>query len=113
MSETVESPSDRAADARAELERERAVLQERVTELDSSGHELDFDENFADSAQVAAEMGENRVLFDQLRRELDDVEHALTRLDDGTYGTCETCGEPIGDDRLELLPATRFCINCA
>jgi DnaK suppressor protein len=37
----------------------------------------------------------------------------LTRLDAGTYGTCEVCGEPIGTARLEARPAARTCINCA
>jgi DnaK suppressor protein len=34
----------------------------------------------------------------------------LGKLDAGTYGMCESCGEPIGDDRLEAMPAARFCM---
>jgi len=98
---------------RAALEQEADQLRERVHELDATSDELSFDEGFADSGQVAAERGENRVLYDQLRRELDDVEHALQRMDEGTYGTCEVCGNPISEARLELLPATRFCIDHA
>ena len=41
--------------------------------------------------------------------EVADVQHALDRLDDGTYGTCEICGTPIGDDRLAEQPAARTC----
>ena len=44
---------------------------------------------------------------------LDEVELALTRLDDGTYGRCEECGEPIDDDRLAELPIIRTCAKCA
>ena len=44
---------------------------------------------------------------------LDEVELALTRLDDGTYGRCEECGEPIDDDRLAELPIIRTCAGCA
>ena len=40
-----------------------------------------------------------------------DVEHALKRLDDGTYGTCEACGKPIDGGRLEAMPAARFCLD--
>jgi len=98
---------------RAALEQEASTLRERVHELDATSDELSFDEGFADSGQVAAERGENRVLYDQLRRELDDVEHALARMDEGTYGTCEVCGNQISDARLEMLPATRFCIDHA
>ena len=107
-----EAPQD-LDPVRAELERERTILREKVQELDSRGDDLDYDDNFADSAQVAAEMGENRVLYDQLRRDLDDIEKALERMDAGTYGTCEVCGTDIGDDRLEVMPSTRVCIEHA
>jgi len=43
---------------------------------------------------------------------LDEVERALTRLDDGTYGRCETCGSPIDDERLAELPIVRTCGSC-
>jgi DnaK suppressor protein len=48
-------------------------------------------------------------ILDDLESELRDVEHALARLEDGTYGICEVCGEPIGEIRLEARPATRVC----
>lgn len=41
-----------------------------------------------------------------------EVAFALARLDTGTYGTCVSCGQQIPDDRLEVVPATRFCIRC-
>jgi RNA polymerase-binding transcription factor DksA len=62
---------------------------------------------------VAAEQGENAVLANRLRAELDEVERALAKLDDGTYGRCEVCGGPIAEARLEAMPATRFCIDHA
>ncbi len=43
----------------------------------------------------------------------DDVLAALSRVGDGTYGLCETCGRPISQDRLEVMPHTRHCIDCA
>lgn len=45
----------------------------------------------------------------QVEGELVDVERALARLDDGTYGTCEVCGEPIDGERLSSQPATALC----
>jgi DnaK suppressor protein len=42
-------------------------------------------------------------------RDVDDVERALQRLDDGTFGTCEVCGEPIPDDVIAASPASRTC----
>ena len=44
---------------------------------------------------------------------LAEVEAALSRLDDGTYGWCVRCAEPIGVARLHVAPRTRFCIDCA
>lgn len=72
-----------------------------------------FDDNFADSGQVAAEQGENRLLAGELQTELADVERALAKLDDGSYGTCEVCGERIAAARLDAMPATRYCIDHA
>lgn len=45
-----------------------------------------------------------------LEGELEDIQHALRRIEDGSYGTCEECGTRIGDDRLEAKPWARFCI---
>ena len=44
--------------------------------------------------------------------ELEEIEYALERIDEGTYGVCEECDEPIGVERLEALPFTAVCIKC-
>ena len=100
---------------RSQLTHERDRLEAQISSLEP-GHGAaspDFDDNFADSGQVAAEQGENMALAGQLRTELDEVERALAKLDDGTYGKCETCGESIVPARLEAMPAARFCIDHA
>lgn len=100
---------------RGDLTGERDRLEAQIASLEP-GHGAaspDFDDNFADSGQVAAEQGENKVLASQLRTELDEVERALAKLDDGTYGKCETCGQAIVAARLEAKPAARFCIEHA
>jgi DnaK suppressor protein len=94
---------------RASLETERTQLNEQLTELDGG----DFDENFADSGQVAAEQGEVHALASSLKDQLDAVEQALVKLDEGTYGLCERCQQPIPAARLEAVPASRFCIEHA
>ena len=99
------------ADLRAQLEEERSRLRAQLLELGVSGDaSLTFDENFADSGQVAAEQGETRMLAASLNDQLREAEAALARMDDGSYGRCEVCGEPIAPARLEAMPATRFCI---
>lgn len=99
---------------RDELESERERLRKQIDELasDSDGAPA-HDENFADSAQVAAEMGEARALAGSLREQLDDVEEALKALDEGRYGLCEVCSQPIAEARLEAMPTTRRCIDHA
>jgi RNA polymerase-binding transcription factor DksA len=99
---------------RTELAHERDDLAHRLSELTNDGEGApEFDENFADSAQVTAEQVENLSLAANLRDQLSDVEAALARLDDGTYGTCEVCGKAVSAARLEAMPATRFCIDHA
>lgn len=102
------------SDTRDRLEAEQAHLREQLHEL-TPEHEAspDFDDNFADSGQVAAEQGENRVLASSLAEQLDEVNAALHRLDAGTYGQCVVCGEAIAAERLEAMPATPHCIRHA
>ena len=99
---------------RDQLEDERSRLAGQIAAL-TAGHEGSpaYDENFADSGQVAAELGENLALLNQLNEQVEDIEHALAKFDEGTYGLCEACKNPIADARLEAMPATRFCIQHA
>ena len=103
------------ADLRAALEEERASLQHQLTELGFADGEvgLEYDSNFADSSQVTAERGEAEARAASLRETLEEVDHALAKFDDGTYGRCESCGNMIGEARLEAKPSARFCIDCA
>jgi RNA polymerase-binding transcription factor DksA len=101
-------------DFRALLEEERDSLLPHLADLgfgDAGG--LRYDPNFADTSQVTAERGEAEVLAGQLKEALDAVEKALAKLDQGTYGTCERCGKPISTARLQAMPASPYCIDCA
>ncbi len=76
-----------------------------------------FEHGQVEHGQVAgpeqvAEEELHRAAVDAVDGLLDEVELALARLDDGTYGRCEACGEPIVDDRLARLPIARTCGNC-
>ena len=111
--DTFEASSTEPGELREVLGAQREQLSEQLHDLGVEGEAGIVDDNFADTAQVSAEQGEQQALAAQLRDQLDDVERALARLDDGTYGTCEICGQPIGEARLEVMPATRFCIEHA
>ena len=98
---------------RAQLESERAQLRGQLDQLNGGDEGPGFDDNFADSGQVAAEQGEVQSLLRQLREQLEEVERALGKMDKGTYGQCEVCGGEIAAARLEAMPAARHCINHA
>ena len=109
-----DAPVDADVDYRALLEAERAELRAKLAEL-GFGEEggLKYDANFADTSQVTAERGEAEALAGQLREALSEVEAAIDRLEKGTYGRCERCGQPISPSRVEAKPAARRCIACA
>ena len=104
---------------RETLERSREELIDELRQLGAdpdSGkvRQLgDVDDNFADSASAAAERAETLTLIEQLSQRLSDVEHALERVDDGTYGVCERCGKDIAATRLEARPMSTLCVECA
>jgi hypothetical protein len=56
--------------------------------------------------------GSPELTIEEVDRLLDEVEAALTRLDEGSYGTCRTCGGPIDDHRLAGLPTAQTCARC-
>jgi DnaK suppressor protein len=99
------------------LVEERELLRQQLRDLgvnpdDPSSVEIQVDPGFADSAQTTAERNRVLSIAQGLRTNLDDVEHALGRIDAGTYGTCERCGKEIALERLEAVPFARLCIDC-
>ena len=108
------------ARAAKRLEEERTRLQgirdgiqreqdEAVSE--TAGELSSFDQHPGDSGTETFEMEKNVSLLEQVDDELLEIEAAVQRLERGTYGTCLACGRPIGDERLEAMPATRFCVE--
>ena len=81
------------------------------TESESLSELSGADQHQADLGTETFNRERDLSILEQVEAELADVTHALKRLDEGTYGTCEACGKPIGDERLEALPASRFCVE--
>ena len=102
-------------DERDRLRRLRATLDgehlDDEPEEDASGELSHADQHPADAASDAFEREKEFALLDQVDADLAAVDRALERLSNGTYGRCEACGEPIGDPRLEVVPAARFCVE--
>lgn len=106
--------------ARQHLDEERSRLEGIRTELatlhdesedESLGELSSMDQHQADVGTETFNRERDLAILENVEAELADIEHALKRLDEGTYGTCEACGQPIADERLEAMPAARFCLN--
>lgn len=103
----------------AGLHHRKAVLEARLRELDIRLHviedELDSHQS-KDWGELAVEREEDEVLEGIGKSGLAEIEQiraALARIADGSYGFCVTCGNEISAERLDVLPATPFCRNCA
>src|SRR5262249_29594184 len=97
----------------------RRLLNERKQELLNEAEKtvdgMDGDPNFPDPTDRAAlESDRNFILRirDRERKLIAKIEEALRRLEDGSYGVCEECGEMIGTARLKARPVTTLCIEC-
>jgi RNA polymerase-binding protein DksA len=105
------------ASLRAELEAEHARLR---AEIEAQGADPDSDDvtfvddpNFADRSHSTEERSRAIALVRTFRATLAEVDRALARIADGSYGRCERCGNPIAVERLEALPWATLCIDDA
>ncbi len=65
-----------------------------------------------EEATESFELEKRLAVEKQVRDHLVEVEHALDKFEKGTYGLCDSCGQPIATDRLEALPQASLCVNC-
>ncbi|SDC49573.1 TraR/DksA family transcriptional regulator [Rhodococcus tukisamuensis] len=108
------STRQRITVGRAEAAHRIDFLTARLAEIIEGSHlTTDDDEHDPEGATVAFERAQAASLLAEARRDLDELAEAERRLDAGTYGICERCGDPIGRERLEALPGARRCIGCA
>lgn len=101
----------------AALKKERQKLVRQLTELGATEDgeltgDVEFGDGFADAAAATAERSEVLGIVDNLAKLLADVDQALQRVDEGTYGLCKACGKEIGEARMEFRPTSRYCIDC-
>ena len=100
--------------ARETLNEMRAQLLRSVQEELHEGREQTKDEGMDtyDLASDARDREISTILTDRDRDKLQAIDDALARVEDGSYGACESCESDIAEARLEALPFTRLCINC-
>jgi DnaK suppressor protein len=105
---------------RSELTRYRDRLESQLAALTQQGdatvHDLvDGGEELPDPSDRAtreSEIGSELRMRDRDRKLITKIQQALARIDAGTFGTCASCGEPIGAARLRARPVTELCIEC-
>jgi DnaK suppressor protein len=103
-------------DVRRRLEEHRDRTRARVEALakrpelgSAQGFGKRIGDGTVESISRLTEIGVGTSLEERLLR----IERALTKLDEGTYGSCDSCGEPIAPKRLEAMPESVLCMECA
>jgi DnaK suppressor protein len=108
-------PETRTEDIRAALSARRDELQAEysaaVAEMTLAGV-VDAGDDVADLGTKAFNRDQEFAVAVSIRSRIDQVERALERLDEGRYGTCETCSEEIPVARLAAFPAVTLCVAC-
>ena len=109
------------AEIRQQLESERGNLLAQLDELtadsfdgtqsDMTG-EVGLDDDFADAGSATFERERDLSIQNNVRDLIDQMNRAIQRIEDGNYGTCERCGNPIEAARLKALPHALLCMDC-
>jgi DnaK suppressor protein len=106
------------AEVRKELEAEAAGLREDIFTAESEiaarlGDAVgDAGDDSADAGAKTFQREHELALTQNARELLTQIERALARIEDGSYGVCESCGEPIGKARLQAFPRAVLCVSC-
>jgi DnaK suppressor protein len=100
------------------LKKEKAELLEKLEQLRTLGQpsaERKEGSPFGkreEGADEASELEKRLALEERLGESLNEVEHALQKYEAGTYGLCDSCGQPIETGRLEAIPQASLCLSC-
>lgn len=106
---------------RQRLEAERARLQDEKNKVGSRANrrngeewsaESQYDDHIAELGTDAFDRERDLASMDSVESVLEEVEIALRKIEEGTYGVCDACGQPISAARLEALPYASFCLDC-
>lgn len=109
------------AGIRAKLEEEREELTIELKEIEEAAFqssqselsgEVGYDEDYADAGSATFEREKDLSIHNNVLDLLEKVNKALRKIDDGWYGTCESCGKPITKVRLKALPSVLLCLEC-
>lgn len=102
---------------RVQLEEEKHQAMDRIAQLKQQDPFSDPDrltDNAAKDMEATEEDSHDRsaAMVDQLTQKVTDIDAALGRISDGSYGTCTNCGNPIEQERLAIMPTATLCLAC-
>lgn len=109
------------ASFKKKLEKEKEVLEKQYRDLEEGNllssqsefsGEMPFEEDYAASGTTTFERERDLSLSENVKDLQKRVNEALDHIEDGTYGTCDMCGERIQEERLKALPYANLCIKC-
>ncbi len=88
----------------------RAEAEQLAEEMEPG--DTQFDEESGEGGTLNVERERDLALSAQARNAVDEIDRALAKIDAGTYGICERCGQPIPKERLKALPYAALCVAC-
>jgi len=103
---------------RSRLEHERKRLTEELEQLKAGTRPADERREGSpfgkreEEATESFELEKRLALEKRIKDQLAEIEHALNKFDQGTYGLCDNCSQPIDPARLEALPQANLCLSC-
>jgi DnaK suppressor protein len=104
------------AEVQVLLEARRRQLADELAELTKppeAGSNLSFGKRIGEGTTEAVERISSTATARSIAAALAEVERALEKVDEGTYGRCDDCGEPISSERLEAMPSATLCVTCS
>lgn len=99
---------------RAEIEREIGFMSDEIRSIgeDQGIENGSLGNHMAEDGSSVMEADRLSTISEDLRSLMNEIDAALRRMDEGTYGICERCGRPINEERLEAFPYVARCIEC-
>lgn len=80
--------------------------------MEDEGNERSLDNHLAENATITLDREIDYTLQGNEEEVLAAIDSALARIDEGTYGRCQRCGQPIAEERLRAIPYATLCIDC-
>ncbi|MGD9714754.1 MAG: TraR/DksA family transcriptional regulator [Thermomicrobiales bacterium] len=112
--ETINRLRNVLTERRGELQRELAHLEDELRDLsvEQDDERGGTGNHFADDGSSLGEQERISTIGGDFREQVTQIDQALERIAEGTYGTCRRCNQEIAEERLEAIPYAPYCIHC-